>query len=257
MSNGNQKVRIHPAVAVELRKLSDEMNGLADENRRLAAELQDEKRAREALERQDIHIDDMPGKQLPFKYQVNIPLTGGSSSPTTGTVNVSRDGPFIARRMYVSALITDAPLLEPSGADDVDYTHMIGRYVPVTSRSEYFNWAREVAQFTPAIPPTALPFAAYVPPPLDFELEYNDSGSDRNRQDKPISGDILMRRDDDGYLMNNEIFAAGTTINVIISPTRAVPILTVGTSPNTDSGAIDLEVQVTFDGFKVLQPLEM
>ena len=129
------------------------------------------------------------------------------------------------------------------------YTDMIGRYTPVSSRGEYYNWARDVADFVPD---------SYVPPPLDFEWEYNDSGSERNRQDKPISGDIIaVRRDDDGYLMNNDIFAAGTTINFIISPTRAVPILTAGTTPDIDTGPIDLQVQVTLDGFKVLQPLEM
>jgi len=190
-----------------------------------------------------------PGKQLPFRFQINIPMLGGTNSPQTGTVNVSRDGPFIARRIYVSVLITDAPVLEPGVGVDEDYTHMIGRYAPVSSRGEYFNWARDLAAFVPG---------TYVPPPLDFEFEYNDSGSERNRQDKPISGDILaVRRDDDGYLMNNDIFAAGTTINFVISPTRAVPILEAGTAPDTDSGAIDLQVQVTLDGFKVLQPLEM
>jgi len=250
MADNNKSVRIHPAVAEEFRKITSQLGGLSDENRRLAAELQDEKRAREALERQEVHIDDMPGKQLPFKFQINIPLVGGSNSPVTGTVNVSRDGPFICRRLCVSVQITDAPLLEPGGvAADEDYTHMVGRYVPPTSRSEYANWATDVANF---------PITNYVPPPLDFEWEYNDSGSDRNRQDKPISGDILaIRRDDDGYLMNNEIFAAGTTINFTVSPTRAVPILIAGTAPNTDSGAINLEVQITFDGFKILQPLEM
>ena len=220
----------------------------------MAAQLQDEKRAREALERQEVHIDDMPGKQLPFKFQINIPLVGGSNSPVTGTVNVSRDGPFICRRIYASVQIADAPLLELD-ASSYDYTHMIGRYVPPSSRDQYFNWARDAAQFDAGAGGL---FEGYVPPPLDFMWEYSDSGSERNRQDKPISGDILaVRRDDDGYLMNNEIFAAGTTINFIVSPTRPVPILTVGTTPDTDSGPIDLEVQVTFDGFKVLQPLEM
>jgi hypothetical protein len=246
--NGKKIVRLHPAVAEEFRKITSKLEGISDENRRLATELQDEKRAREALERQEVHIDDMPGKQLPFKFQINIPLVGGSNSPVTGTVNVSRDGPFICRRIYASVLVTDAPLLETQNLTE-DYTHMVGRYVPPSSRGEYFNWARDLAAFVPV---------SYVPPPLDFEWEYNDSGSERNRQDKPISGDILaVRRDDDGYLMNNEIFAAGTTINFICSPTRAVPILTLVDGDETASGPIDLEVQITFDGFKVLQPLEM
>jgi len=245
-SNGNgrrsKKQTLHPLVRIELDKFADRLNQIQDENERLSAQLQDERAAREALERQQVHIDDMPGKQLPFKFQINVNLAGGGQSPVTGTVNVSRDGPFICRRIFASAIITDAPILEDGGTTE-DYSDMIGRFVPISSRTEYNSWARDVDDFVPD---------SYVPPPLDFEWEYSDGGSERNRQDKPISGDILFRRDDDGYLMNNEIFAAGTTISFIVHPLRAVPTLTFG----ADSGPIDLQVKITFDGFKVLQPLE-
>lgn len=247
---GNKKktVRIHPAVAEEFRKVAAKLDGVADENRRLSVALQDERAAREALERQEVHVDDMPGKQLPFKYQINIPLTGGSSSPVTGTVNVNRDGPFICRRLYVSVLITDAPNVE-IGGDTYDYTFFIGRYVPMTSRESFIFWALPINPLIPQL---------IIPPPIDFEWEYNDSGSERKRQDKPISGDILNRQDDDGYLMNNEIFAAGTTLSFTVSPTRAVEtIVQEINNVATTIGPIDVEFQVTFDGFKVLQPLEM
>jgi hypothetical protein len=240
-------VRIHPMLAAEFRKLNSKLEGIESENSRLSAQLSDERRAREVLERQEVHIDDMPGKQLPFKYQININLTGGSQAPVTGTVNVSRDGPFVARRLYVSALVTDAPTLV-AGATTEDYTHMIGRFVPVSSRWDYYWWARDLADITPD---------SYVPPPIDFEWEYNDGGSERNRQDKPISGDILFMRPDEGYLMNNEIFAAGTTISFTVYPMRAIPILTLTSGQDTDTGPIDLQFKVTFDGFKVLQPLQM
>lgn len=241
-----KKEEIHPLVAVELRKLQKQIKTLDSENERLSIELQDERKAREALQRQEVHIDDMPGKQLPFKYQININLPGGSQAPVTGTVNVSRDGPFIARRLYVSCIVTDAPVLD-FGGNIEDYSHMIGRFVPVSSRWAYNNWAMDAASLTPA---------TYVPPPIDFEWEYSDGGSERNRQDKPISGDIFARHDDDGFLMNSEIFAAGTTISYIVHPLRAVPIL-VHTLDADTTGPLDLQMKVTFDGFKVLQPLEM
>lgn len=251
MGNGNgngpkKRVEIHPAVATELRKLKSGLDSLTGENERLSAELADERRAREVLERQEVHIDDMPGKQLPFKYQININLTGGSQAPVTGTVNVSRDGPFIARRLFASLLITNAPLLTPPIGAPVDYTHMIGRFAPFSSRWDYYNWARDLASFAPL---------TYVPPPLDFEWEYSDGGSERNRQEKPISGDILFMRSDEGYLMNNEIFAAGTTISFVVHPLRPIPILSTGTPPVT--GPIDVQLKITFDGFKVLQPLQI
>jgi len=257
MANNNGKRRvIAPEVAFELRKLQQQIDQAGAENQRLSAELADERKAREVLERQEVHIDDMPGKQLPYKYQININLPGGSQAPVTGTVNVSRDGPFIARRLFASLIYTDAPYLEVEGViGPADYTHMIGRFAQVTSRVEYFNWARDAAQlqFSTGTPP----FDGYVPPPLDFEWQYSDGGSERNRQDKPISGDILFRRDDDGYFMNNEIFAAGTTISFICNPLRAVPILSIGVDPDTDTGPVNIQLKVTFDGFKVLQPLEM
>lgn len=249
MNNGSPKeVRIHPAIAAELRKLGGKVDQLAGENERLSAQLSDERRARQVLERQDVHIDDMPGKQLPFKYQININLTGGTQAPVTGTVNVSRDGPFIARRLFASLIITDAPDLV-DGATHQDYTHMIGRFVPYSSRWEYFNWARALSAFAPA---------TYVPPPLDFEWEYSDGGSERNRQEKPISGDILFMRSDEGYLMNNEIFAAGTTISFVVHPLRPIPILAFTPAPVIPvTGPLNVQLKVTFDGFKVLQPLQM
>ena len=247
---GQKPMKIHPAIAAEFRKLTSKIEDIASENARLSAQLSDERRAREVLERQEVHIDDMPGKQLPFKYQINIDLPGGSQAPVTGTVNVSRDGPFIARRLFASVLITDAPTLT-AGATTVDYTHMIGRFAPVSSRWDYFNWAR---YFDATNAPQ---FSEYVPPPLDFEWEYSDGGSERNRQEKPISGDILFMRSDEGYLMNNEIFAAGTTISFTVYPQRAIPILTFTSGGETDTGPVDIQFKVTFDGFKVLQPLQI
>jgi hypothetical protein len=251
-----KRIEIHPAVAVELRKLRDYQAAQQQEIDRLAGLLAKEQQARQALEREEVHVDDMPGKQLPFKFQINIPLNGGNASPQTGTVTISRDGPFIARRLYASVLIADAPVLEvPEGTGTTiwDFSHMEGRFAPRSSREccDYDMWARALSE----ISPTSL-----VLPPIDFEYEYNDGGSERNRQDKPISGDILAMRDEDGYFMNNEIFAAGTTISFTVHPLRAIPILTLSNSddpPVVDEGPLNLVLKVTFDGFKVLQPLEM
>jgi hypothetical protein len=255
-----KQFRVHPLIEVQLRNLKKEIEGLKTDNDRLAAVIEDERQARLALEKKEVHIDDMPGKQLPYKFQINIPLTGGTQAPTSGTVNISRDGPFIARRIFASCLITDAPtlVLPVPPATVWDYADWIGRFAPVSSSGSYDIWARYATLFT-APAPGALQslLSGYVPPPIDFEWEYNDGGSDRNRQDKPISGDLFARSDDSGYFMNNEIFAAGTTISFTISPTRAIPTISQGAAPNTVTGNVDLLMKITFDGFKVLQPLEM
>jgi hypothetical protein len=248
-------------VARQFRQLEGQIEEIASENDRLARMLKDERSARKALEKKEIHLDDMPGKLLPFKFQINIPLDGGSAAAQTGTVTVSRDGPFISRRLYVTCIVSDAPILtvEDPGGATWDFTHMEGRFVPITSRWHYTHWAFPAVsiplQWNPA---AGVP--GWEPPPIDFEWEYSDGGSERNRQDKPISGDILARHDEDGYFMNNEIFAAGTTISFTVHPLRAVPTLTLSntdTPPETDEGPLDLLLKVTFDGYKVLQPLEM
>jgi hypothetical protein len=223
---------IHPIIASKFRQFQAEVEALKAENAQLNQVMQ-------ALERREIHLDDMPGKQLPFRYQINIPLPSGTSAPTPGTVSVSRDGPFVARRVFASCLITDAPVDEDPA---LDYSHMINRFMPITSTDYYNLWGTNGTGIAAGAGFGAAPF---LPPLLDFEWEYSDGGSERNRQDKPISGDILFRHDEDGYFMNNEVFAAGTTIQFVVSPVRAV------------AEGYDLLLKVTFDGFKVLQPLEM
>lgn len=259
----DKQLQIHPMIEVKFRKMMAAIDELKTDNDRLASVIESERQARLMLEKKEIHIDDMPGKQLPYKFQINIPLPAGTQAPTTGTVNISRDGPFIARRVFASCLITDAPLITTIvPAATYDFTDWIGRFAPVSSTCEHWLWSRDAAMFIPvtAAVPVLTPqglLSGYIPPPIDFEWEYNDGGSDRNRQDKPISGDLFARGDDSGYFMNNEIFAAGTTISFVISPTRAIPIITKGTAPNEVSGDVNLLMKITFDGFKVLQPLEM
>jgi len=246
--------QIHPAIAAELRKLDRKFSSLNSQITNLNMALDAERKQREQLEKKSVHIDDMPGKQLPFHYQINIAMPAGSSSPSSGTVTVSRDGPFIARRMYASCIVTDAPVLTTnSGAVTWDFSHFENRFIPISSRPEYARWGFSNMYDSP----TGVR-RSYQPPVLDFEWEYNDGGSERNRQDKAISGDILARFDEDGYFMNNEIFAAGTTISFRISPLRA-PVVTVYDIDNDDeaSGNVALLFKVTLDGFKVLQPLEL
>lgn len=269
-TNEKKKVtRMHPSVAARFQEIKSDIARVRNENKSLLLEIEYEKKEIERINQQEVHVDDMPGKHLPFRYQINIPFVGGSSAPVTGTFNISHDGPFVCRRLYASVLITDAPLIEFSNGVTTDFTDMIGRYAPVSSRAWYLY-------------PTRLPFALLTPgwlngwaypegsqeiittsrsidPPLDFEWEYNDSSGKVVRQDKPISGDILTRKDDDGYLMNNEAFAAGSTVNFIASPTRPIQIITETetTDDETLSGPLDVELEITFDGFKILQPVTL
>ena len=67
-------VRFHPEVEERFRKVTSRLDGLVEENKKLTSNLKIAKGEREALERQEIYVDDMPGKQLPFRYQINIPL---------------------------------------------------------------------------------------------------------------------------------------------------------------------------------------
>jgi len=249
--------QIHPIIGAEIRKLREHLTDLKQDHKLLLDALEAEKRARESLARNTTYIDDIPGKQLPFKYQINIPITNGSTSSVTRTVEIHRDGPFIARRLFCSILITSVPTITRSQGSTTaafDFTHMINRYIPVTSSPEYSNWALANYNYASGVGNNVV-----LPPLFDFEWEYDDGSSDRRRQKERISGDVFAKHDEDGYFMNNEMFDAGSIISFTIHPLHAASISIVDTDQEPDetlSGNFNIEVQMTFDGFKVLQPLE-
>ena len=226
-------------VAARLRVFEDEVKkrvmSLKNQNDALKAENATVARRLRELEDRDVNVENLAGKRIPYKYQINIEVPQNTSSILNGTVTLSRDGPFIARRLYASFRVKSVP--------DGGTADWVGRYLPLTSRSS-FPWMNY----------WHLTGTECYDPPFDFEWGYSDGGSDRNRQDKYISGDVLARCDQDGYIMVDEIFAAGTTITFTISPLRPVGAAAPWTG---DTGVENFEFQATFDGYKIVQPLAL
>ena len=194
------------------------------------------RRRLEQLERRDTVEDAVIGgaRRIPYMQQINITVPQGAASALTGTATLTRSGPFIARRLYASFKI--ASVVDGGDAD------WVGRYLPLSSHQIYsnmFSWNQG-----------GVGIERVVDSPLDFEWGYSDGGSDRQRQDRFISGDILARRDEDGIFAVDEVFASGATITFTLVPLRPVG----GAAPWNDvqTGIEKFEFQVTFVGYRVV-----
>jgi len=251
------RVQIHPLVQDEIENLSDSISDLLDVQAQFKDALTSQKKKRRELEKTFVSLVDMPGKRQPFKYQINVPITDGSKEPVTGVTEISRDGPFVVQRMRVSAYVTDAPVYTDEPGYEIDFSYIEGRYIPLSSRSTYDKWGYAFggvgADFFPAFGDR------FTAPPLDFEWKLHDGGSQRNHQDKKLSGDILDKHDEDGIFMNNQIWASGTKIYFSVYPIRELLyyyfyLLGPGWD-EPDTLTWSLMVNATFDGYKILQPL--
>lgn len=205
-----------------------EIERVGSENALLRQRLQE-------LESRDLNIENLAGKRVPYRFQIDITVPQNGAAILTGTVTVSRDGPFIARRLYVTLRIAS---VRAGGNND-----WIGRYLPISSRSTYFQ--QVYWKVSAALEDVAMP-------PLDFEYGYSDGGSDRRREDKYIAGDILAQADESGILMVDDIFSAGSTITFTVAPLRPVG----ASAPWSDAtGVENFELNAIFDGYKIVQPL--
>jgi hypothetical protein len=188
------------------------------------------------LEKRDLNVETLAGKRVPYHVQINITVPQATAAVVNGTVTLTRSGPFVARRLFASLRVQTV-----RAGGNADW---VGRYLPLSSHETYTmeNYWKPVASIEDV-----------VDPPLDFEWGYSDGGSDRNRQDRYISGDILARHDEDGFMMADEVFASGATIAFIVSPLRPVG----GNAPWNDAntGVATFEFQATFVGYRIVQPL--
>jgi len=219
------------------------------------------------LEKKYSSLDLCPGKQLPFKYQINIPVFGGSNSPVTGSVNISEDAAFVARRINCSCYISEIETDMFRVGESPDYyflflTDFQGRYIPISSRSTYKDWA-----YCNIPRVTGTENNKFIPGFMDFEWEYTDGNSIYKRQDKPISGDLFARHDQDIFLQTNDYFDKGTTISFTLYPLNLSQIAVyyytytlnlTGMAVDEITGIYEIKTNLnlvfsaTFDGFKVL-----
>lgn len=199
------------------------------------AELETLRRQVNAVQNEQFDLESLAGKRSPYRLQVNIDVPIGTTSILTGTRTLTRSGPFVAKRLYASLHIKTMK----TGGDAA----WVGRYLPISSHATYTSmdaWKAGVS------------VERCVNPPLDFVWGYSDGVSDRERQNQYISGDVLARADEDGFLAISEVFASGANVTFQVQPLRAVG----NEAPwNEDDGVETFTFSAIFEGYRILQPL--
>jgi hypothetical protein len=156
-------------------------------------------------------------KIVPFKYNMDIVLTGAAPARTPGTVTITQEGYFLLDRISITYRVTDGQ------------TH-VGRFRPISSGN-------------PIIAGAELQAGGNVVNKLDFLFELVEGAAQRGRQDFPIPGDVFYRNDNDGYCLGHpDVFIPASVITAYITPLAAM----------TDNGI----ATVVLDGRQLLNVVE-
>ncbi len=135
---------------------------------------------------------------IPFHYVVNLTLPGLSTARVVQPFQTTSKGWYFADRVHAS-------------------------YRP-TAGAQAGQW-RPLTHADPTIAAhDASGVGVVVPDVLEFDWEYSESRTNMNRQNdsQTIPGDLLFRRDGDGYLIGGDPWAPRTTISVAATP-RVAP----------------------------------
>jgi len=284
-------MKISKEIQREFNLLKNEIDIIEQDHQKTASFIKEDLLKTNEIENESFAIIADKYDIAPQQLQINIPISGADlvttddeyyldwtgqfvdtritgtrerfSQPLVGTVDVSRDGPFIARRLRASCLITQAPSTywySNLPQFSMDWSHMENKFCPISSRDLWQYWAKPNLFYEPNVPFVPLfAISKFVPPPLDYMFEYNDTGAEKERQSSPISGDILARNDEDGYFLHNEYFEAGTTIYFTIYPMHIpyaklmFPYVPDETSQSYITQYFDLLFKTTFFGYKLYE----
>lgn len=132
---------------------------------------------------------------IPFHYVVEIPVPAQATQRILQPLQTSTKGWFFADRVFGSFRLTEG--------DNA------GRWWPLTHSDPLV--AVTVAAGTP------------IPDILDFTWEYSENRTNMARQNDSLTipGDLLFRRDGDGFLLGGDPWAPRTTITPAITPLSA------------------------------------
>ena len=166
-------------------------------------------------------IEDIPGKRVPYSYNINLTITNTTQTP--GTFTVSQDGPFLATQLLAA--------WRPTAGADSGANAGAGRWRKINS---IWALASDGAGGTYRDPDT-----------VDFEWRYSCSGSDRARQNEVLrsSVELFSVHDRPYYLPIADFFERSTTVTVEATMLR------------TPLNAGILKFQ--FIGYKLLQPIAL
>ncbi len=125
---------------------------------------------------------------FPFHYIREITLPANSTNRVTATITTSPGGWFFADRVFASYRVTEGV---------------------------YSGTWRPLAHSDPAIA-----VDANVADVIDFTWDYQEARTNRARQNdaQVIPGDLLFRRDSDGYLLGGDPWAPATNVTIGVTP---------------------------------------
>src|SRR5580692_5776057 len=107
------------------------------------------------------HIENIPGRRVPFDLLVRIPIGANINSQQQGSILVSQEGPFVAvSRMAIFLSQYQVQRIDPvTGAKATFFGRSYGRYRPIHSTWDLMDGMprQEVAQSGMAFPGTGAP----------------------------------------------------------------------------------------------------
>ena len=159
---------------------------------------------------QNIRIQDIPGRRVPFVFLVDIFIENNTTTVRTGSFTVSQEGPFVAvKRMAIFQSALQFETTDPNDGSTATFPgRSFGRYRPIHSAWDILDsqhngitenanwWLTRAATLAAGLGPgTTLPSAGLALPTnmssfrtmeFDGRIEIENAGSSYPRQNKPI-----------------------------------------------------------------------
>jgi hypothetical protein len=132
-------------------------------------------------------LEDLPGLKVPKWYTVEIPFDYGDTSPKTGEVIISAEGPFVCTQIQTYYRITDTDTLHysnPSYVDPLSST-AVGRLISATSFfplmgdlqvCSFLDWQTQFSSYSGSSGGVGIVGHGYVYPEFDLQIHIEGSG---------------------------------------------------------------------------------
>lgn len=136
---------------------------------------------------------------VPFHYMTNLTLTANSTTRVRNTIQTSSKGWFFADRVFASFRPT-------AGANAGEWRPLTHSHPAIAVQDVDGGGANPLVDI------------------LDFDWEYSENRTNMERQNDQLTipGDLLARRDNDGYLLGGDPWAPRSTITVGATPRVAL-----------------------------------
>jgi hypothetical protein len=193
-------------------------------------------------------IEDIPGPRTPRWYVVDIDFSFNATAPSSGSVEISPDGPFICTQIQPYYFVTDTDYTHYQGVltnPNPDATPLAqGRYLPCTASSILSSNVHNLGVYGAVGAPGPSDVAGTEPkgplrdfPEFSFKIQTAGSGTFWT-QDKYVPASAFYGISDPLYLGVQGFVERTDRIVVYANPETAVPL--------------DGRVRMVFHGFQIL-----